>query len=375
MSLPNNSEVKDPLLIFLESTIHGAASISNRKPTKDRIALWRQGKEESFSDWTIVLREKNHELMSDDMQLTDVGASATSNCQNIFYVHRNILSSVSVYFKSQFRSQVETAEGRNFTSIVHLHQNAIDAFPVFLDYLYSPEQGKMMFQRENAVALRHLAIYFGVDVLLEEITHIILEDMKIKSSREIYHNSACLFLDDVLLESLKLMDTRQEAFMVLAEAIHTTLIEDPEIYLSNDNAVILAWQQIMSNIDMGCDVFFATKNTERYPDLHATAVRVKQNQHDPYYCNPEDSSADGLKHVLGTYKLVGAFDGVGLFTNGVCFLHRLDQIWYISIGNNKEWTEKKIYQCISNSDYPPPHSWEALINDQNSISFQISNMK
>ena len=66
MSLPY-SEVNDPVMVFLKSTINEAVSLRIYKPTKDRIALWRQEKEESFSDWRIVLIEKNHEKMGDDI--------------------------------------------------------------------------------------------------------------------------------------------------------------------------------------------------------------------------------------------------------------------------------------------------------------------
>lgn len=110
---------------------------------------------------------------------------------------------VSVYFKSQF-TQVDSVEQRNSVSTIRLSTKAIQAFTVFMDYLYSPEHGRLGFCRENAVALRHLAMYFGVDVLFKEITDIILADMKTKHAGKLFYEMSSLFNDTKLKEAIRM---------------------------------------------------------------------------------------------------------------------------------------------------------------------------
>jgi hypothetical protein len=117
--------------------------------------------------WTIVLIAHNdHEQIDQDNQ--EISSDHSTKRQKMgyhipYHVHRCILFHVSSYFKSLFSTQIETVEQRNSTSTIHLHPKALQAFPIFLDYLYNSEEGRLSFCRKHAVALRHLAIYFGVD--------------------------------------------------------------------------------------------------------------------------------------------------------------------------------------------------------------------
>jgi hypothetical protein len=70
---------------------------------------------------------------------------------------------------------------------------------VFLDYVYNIVSGRLGFEPSNAVALRHLAIYFGVDTLLKDISELILIDIRNEASRDDYYNTAKIFNDDKLL--------------------------------------------------------------------------------------------------------------------------------------------------------------------------------
>jgi len=180
---------------------------------------------------------------------TDVETSATQTYQNIFYVHRNILSSVRFIFKSQFSAEVRrNSTAKNFGKHYPSSSKCYCQLPVLLDYL------------------RQLAMYFGVDMLLEEITHTIIhEDTIWKTKRHvniiiIAHPSFWTTCYSKLWYWLKTLQGAIE----LAAAIHTTLIGEYEFFLSNnDTAVMLAWKRIMSNLDMGFDVcfFFASINT------------------------------------------------------------------------------------------------------------------
>ena len=176
--------------------------------------LWRQDPDHSFSDWKIVLSIGEHAPTtgggSKELTTNESGnkrrkteganerkwGSSYGNhaSKNTFHVHRNILASVSVYFRSQFSAHTNTIEQKNATSAIVLHQQAIGAFPVFLDYLYNPNHARKSLSFYcYVVALRHLAMYFGVDTLLKDITDIILQSLNMKVLREIFSEKAYIY--------------------------------------------------------------------------------------------------------------------------------------------------------------------------------------
>jgi hypothetical protein len=107
---------------------------------------WRLDPDTTFSDWTIVIEEED-------------GTSVTYN------VHQCMLYA-SDYFNNVFR--IGLAESLSSTSKISLHPLAATAFPVMLDYMY--DSRKQLFTVENAAALRHLALYFGVKSLFQDAT-------------------------------------------------------------------------------------------------------------------------------------------------------------------------------------------------------------
>ena len=250
-------EVKDPLQAYIDRPTNQDASTLIKDSTAASnctALLWRQNKEESFSDWTIVLIADDPD-QSDNENQEDSPERCTKRLKSddqssTFHVHRGSLATHSTYFKTQFSTQVDTVERRTSTSTIRLHPDAIDAFPVFLDYIYLPEQGRNLFFRENAVALRHLAMYFGVDVLFEEITNIILADMKNKKSREKYRSNSSALIDLKLLEAIKVMDLQQETLQVAAPALYQHFKGDPAKYLQDHNEPVLAWKHVMSSVDI-----------------------------------------------------------------------------------------------------------------------------
>jgi len=348
-------EVKDPLQAYIDMPTNQDASTLIKVSTAASnctALLWRQNKEESFSDWTIVLIADDPD-QSDDENQEDSPERCTkrlkSDDQRTFHVHRGTLATHSTYFKTQFSTQVDTVERRTSTSTIRLHPDAIDAFPVFLDYIYRPEQGRKDFIRENAVALRHLAMYFGVDVLFEEITNIILADMKHKKSREKYRSNSSALIDLKLLEAIKVMDLQQETLQVVAPALYRHLKDDPAKYLQDDNETVLAWKHVMSSVDLHQNKFYVEKNTKRFPDLTVTSA--------------------GLRHVNGEYKLLGRCRNAGYYTNGVCMLMKhSDGVWYFSISyknyhaDQKSRCEFALYSSTSflSEHQPPSFLWRAV---------------
>ena len=359
----------DPIQDYLDNSCDknaGDVTVSPELAPPPRIrqpSLWRQEPCHSFSDWKIILVTDEDDAATSSIQDTSIdckelGEPIISNNDEIikcdsstmdasittFHVHRCILAHVSSYFHSQFSQHLDTMEKTTSTSTIRLQRNAVQAFPVFLDYLYSTQIGRASFSRENAVALRHLAMYFGVDVLLKDITSVILADLNRPESRVIFQEEAHVFNDEKLLEALKTFKVHQNILLPLAETTYDSLAEDVDRYLTEDyDAVIKSWLYISRYMDSDHDAFFAARNAENFPDIFVGGA--------------------GVEKVNGHYKLVGTRNDVGYYSNGVCMIFREAphenqplHTWSFDFNYGKSGTT--IYFCRSDSDQPPTTGWE-----------------
>ena len=383
-------ELVDPVDIFLNSVgVGGHAdqdiectvqrNVSEDRNTVDEgvvstcspSLLWRKDKEASFSDWTIVLIvDDSVELKTNnrsDRRLkkgVETRGDKRKQLETVFHVHRNILSSVSVYFKVQFEQHV-LIEGINSTSNINLPTKAIDAFPCFLDYLYSPEFGRLGFRRENAVALRHLSIYFGTDRLLEEITKLILEDMKTTAAGKLHFDTCVVFNDFKLMEAIKMQKIQQKVVLEMASDIFKTI--DSGQYMSD---LLSAWKKIMRHLDMQTDIFSALQNSIKYPDILIEGA--------------------GIPEANGVYKLVKKYDeGDSIqYCNGICILYKstIKNKWCISLGyfdHDKEQWQLDVWYRTSydqmDSDWyatcdethPPPQTM-VILNSKYTVHSHIA---
>jgi len=379
--------LNDPLDTFLKSNGKQDSIKSCSVSSKDAMQmcptiLWRLDPEDSYSDWKIILEldsanmdvsneyvhVENENQPSDlineqegdvegkngtcgakndgDNGNTDL-SDETASLTNIFYVHRNILASESTYFRSLFKKRKynQTSEHQTQTSIIKLHPQAIQSFPVFLDYIYNCAKEKLGIQRSNAVALRHLAMYFGVDKLMKEISELILLDFRGAIFRKDYDNDATLFDDEKLLQGIRLQRAISESLLVVAPGICRALSENSEVWLKEEgNSVLSSWRHVMRHIsDSSYNAFFRFRNAEKFPNICVTGA--------------------GLDQLNGTYNLYGDSDGVVAYTNGVCFIEKKKDIWFFSVGfvdRNRDRREYfNLYKVASDTDYPPSTGWNA----------------
>jgi hypothetical protein len=147
----------------------------------DRLT-WRSDPKESYSDWTI--------------EITPIGKTIGAVLYN---VHKYVLAAGprrSTYFKGVFNMCIVT-ESSITASRLELEQSAAVAFPIFLDYIYGLD---LCMKKKTAVALRHLANYFGVTSLLKCITEFIQEDTN-EENVHIYCREALLYHDTKIVEA------------------------------------------------------------------------------------------------------------------------------------------------------------------------------
>jgi hypothetical protein len=139
---------------------------------------WRLEPAISLSDWTIQVKEVD-------------GGDRVS-----YHVHRAILGAPprrSEYFAKAFSSS-DFSEAATRTTELNLECSAFDAFPRFLDFMYS---GELEATTELAAALRHCATYFAVPELYERASAYIQRDLSMTTAPA-YLKEGAMYADEKL---------------------------------------------------------------------------------------------------------------------------------------------------------------------------------
>jgi len=161
---------------------------------EERPLLWRLDSQESWSDWTIVISTK-------PTCASMTGSSGRSDDKKIsFHVHKVHLSvgqRKSEYFARLFQNS-EVTEAEICTSSIDLETSAADAFPAFLDFIYSHPGTNVEATTTNAVALRYLSQYFGVRELFNNINSFIQRDLDADTAH-IYLSESSIYHDEKIL--------------------------------------------------------------------------------------------------------------------------------------------------------------------------------
>jgi hypothetical protein len=155
-------------------------------------SIWRLDPVDSFSDWVIEVLSEEDEILS------------------TFHVHKAALaagSRKSSYFLALFQTKQNFKEQALCKSRFKLKDTAAKALPAMLDFMYD---AKLNFTIENAVALLHLAGYFGIPTLTDAVSNF--------SSQMMAWDTAHVFLS----EAIKYHDekTIDQAKKVCVENFH-----------------------------------------------------------------------------------------------------------------------------------------------------------
>eukprot|EP00586_Coscinodiscus_wailesii_P021376 CAMPEP_0172506032 /NCGR_PEP_ID=MMETSP1066-20121228/191362_1 /TAXON_ID=671091 /ORGANISM="Coscinodiscus wailesii, Strain CCMP2513" /LENGTH=192 /DNA_ID=CAMNT_0013282879 /DNA_START=74 /DNA_END=649 /DNA_ORIENTATION=+ len=173
---------------------------NNGNPLSFQKLSWRQDKDESFSDWTIIVK-------------TEDGAETE------YSVHKVVLGTglkQSEYFAKMFRTP-HIKEATTRTSVITLDDAAAKAFPIMLDYIYS-DRDALEASSEIATALRYLSNYFGVRALFERVNNFIRDDLII-DNLPVYVEAATLYNDDAMISTL--IDYIVEDFAIIETDVLT----------------------------------------------------------------------------------------------------------------------------------------------------------
>jgi len=159
--------------------------------------LWSTEKVENFSDWKIIVTLK-------DFPSTKV----------TYFVHKVNLCygpRRSEYFRRLFENLKNdvgglTQESVDNTTVVEFeNKSTIDAFPAFLDFIYTGEynyndiDGVSINGADSAVALRYLSNYFVIEELFKEINEFVQLDLSISNGIQ-YMQEALNYQDEKLVQ-------------------------------------------------------------------------------------------------------------------------------------------------------------------------------
>jgi len=188
----------------------------------DLLLTWRLDPEESLSDWTIVVRTSANKDFEEGEEVDDDSEHSSDNnafSVRYYYVHKTQLGvgpRRSEYFARLFRSK-RSGNSNSFDnteeqeSRIELKPSAAAAFPLLLDYMYSPPGVPVNVSTKSAVALRHLATCFGIRDLFSEVTAFIHQDLNVNTSL-IYLKEAGIYNHEKLLgAAVKLCAANLEA--------------------------------------------------------------------------------------------------------------------------------------------------------------------
>jgi len=178
---------------------------------------------------------------------------------------------------------------------------------------------------------------------------LILLEFKKESLRDGYYNDAKLFNDEKFLQGMRVHRSISNSLVAVIPVIYSKLSEQPNVNLKADNDVLSSWWHVMSYImDSFPDAYFTLKNSDKFPAIRVTGA--------------------GLNQLNGIYNLFGVRDGVGKYTNGICFLEvcKERKFWLLYVAyidrKSKNWKEITCYSVQSDADFPPSTGWQANNN-------------
>jgi hypothetical protein len=215
--------------------------IDNTEDDDDQQLSWRLDPEISHSDWKIVVKRSSS------------SESATSTVT--FHVHKNILAVgpwKSDYFTALFRNK-HLSESADSTSTIELEELACEAMPLMLDFMY---QHDISMSIDHAVALRHLAKYFGIKLLYKNVMTYLKEQVGMLSNLGILVKHASLLSDEAVLSMAATTCTDH-----LAELNDVSLLStiDPDFLL-----------RVISNpdVDTCSDSYLLSNIVAKYCEIH-----------------------------------------------------------------------------------------------------------
>ena len=225
---------------------------------------WRSNPETNFSDWTIIVNSSSKSQVDNDGNDNDEKKQGDLNHQrkeefegayktiDTYHVHKAVIGLGQRGFRSN--AGLHLKESQSSTSILSLDSSEAKAFPFMLDFMYTNPLSKncdVKATSDIAVALRHLANYFGVPTLYDNVTEFIEHDLNL-SNIQVYIEEAMKYHDDTILDGAisLIVENWNEVLVVVSE--HGTSFEIPSYIqmLPSDKQLTIFQQALFQTIPL-----------------------------------------------------------------------------------------------------------------------------
>jgi len=383
----------DPLETFnnskmapLESAV-GCDPRQTKTPSSAELS-WRTDPKISCSDWKIVVNKvtpnDNFSQANEDdppaskrARGNSRGEEVTGEAQVTYNVHICILAFSSEYFRALLDQVMETEESKTRTSVLTLHADAADAFPIYLDFAYEQTTAKKNqrascisseLDASNVIGLRHLAQYFGVKGLLQATAAFILDDIKESDpdKNRNYALQADMYRDEQVKLSVYMEFSRREAMETSLRTVAGPIVDHTLEFLSNCSGK--AFSKYFES--HGASAFIKTwKEIKRayYSDEDRKYVRENPPAHKVKVYDA------GISLANGDYIIEGRYGQYPLFSNGI-FDIVFSTTWCLCLGvtldyasqhnpNDRNW--RVLYKSNKTDPIVPPYcsynSWKPSI--------------
>ena len=179
----------------------------------------------NFRDWTIIVTSEP----SADYSAKGEDDSKSSHPETVtYYVHKLMMARSSSYFRKLFRSE-GLAEHESQESRLVLESSAAKAFPEMLAFMYDTtwplDDKDVEVDAATAVALSHLANYFGIKDLFNRVNAFIEGDMKISNIR-VYFEEARRHHDDEIIRATMVVASKNWREFLVSEDGNTSKTPD-----------------------------------------------------------------------------------------------------------------------------------------------------
>ena len=234
----------DPVLPLLRSLLIPQACPSPEPEPEPNPNLILARKEESFSDWKIVVQiaegdgadattHRAH-LATGRFTQTSISTQRPPGESTPYNVHRAILAPKAAYFKKIFRSGFSESAANQ--SELKFDRDVAEVFPTFLDFLYS-HGNKLKTTTDNAVTLLHLSNYLGCETCFKTVVEFVQKDMSVQNACDYFRQARTYGLADLEEACLRLMASKFAPSQVV---VQTDFFPDDQwLSLSPDIAVRL----------------------------------------------------------------------------------------------------------------------------------------
>ena len=232
---------------------------------------WRLDPDESLSDWTLTVASTDSVLCSPrrrnetehssaagctsdtnkeaaDCQVDDLAESMSPPAMK-YHVHRAQLAVgprrsdyFATLFKNRRRMMIRNERGTDASTdgtYIELKASAAAAFPIMLDFMYSPIGTPVEATTESAVALRHLASCFGIRELFNCVTDFIKSDLRSETAPTYLLEAATYKHDKLAAASLKicaesLKDIKLSALVLLPPDLFELVVRSPHLVCDSE---------------------------------------------------------------------------------------------------------------------------------------------